>query len=108
MTLPLLPMVPSVVFFIGGPITGGVKMCCTIDRRALLLLPRPVARLNTFTNAFTSLPMAAEPTLELPDPAFARLDEPEEDVDDVPARASLMSCAVTGWKVVRDLEKACR
>ena len=65
--------------------------------------PRPVALLNAFTNAFTSLPTAAEPALELPDPAFARLDEPEEDADDGPARASLMSCAVAGWKLVRGL-----
>ena len=31
MTLPWLPIVPRVVFFIGGPVTGGVKMCCTIE-----------------------------------------------------------------------------
>ena len=30
MTLPLLPIVPNVVF-ISGPVTGGVKMCYTID-----------------------------------------------------------------------------
>ena len=27
----MLPIVPGVVCFIGGPVTVGVKMCCTID-----------------------------------------------------------------------------
>ena len=74
-----------------------------VDDPRSFSFPRPVALLNAFTNAFTSLPTAAEPALELPDPAFARLDEPEEDADDGPARASLMSCAVAGWKLVRGL-----
>ena len=65
--------------------------------------PRHVTLLNIFTNAFTSLPTAAEPALELPHPAFARLDEPEEDADDRPPRASLMSCAGAGQSLVQDL-----
>ena len=64
--------------------------------------------LNTFTNVFTSFSMAAAPALELPDPAFAPLDESEEDTDDGLARTSLMSCAVVGWKLVRGLYKACQ
>ena len=67
--------------------------------------PRPVAELKAFMKGLTSFPGVVlepdveEPAVALPDEEDAELPGPDAD----PKRASLESCAVAGWKLVRGL-----
>ena len=65
--------------------------------------PHPGAVVNTLTNGLMSRPKPELEVLDAPEPAWARLDDPD-DVDVAGAGQSSDNCAaVAGWKLGRGL-----
>ena len=76
--------------------------CADAARSFSFSFPRPVAVLKPLTNEFISRLKPELEALEELDPAFARLDDPD-DVEVAGVGRPSDSCAVAGWKLGRGL-----
>ena len=77
--------------------------CADAARSFSFSFPRPVTVLKTLTNGLISRLKPPElEALDEPDPAFARLDDPD-DVEVAGVGRPSDSCAVAGWKLGRGL-----
>ena len=76
--------------------------CADAARSFSFSFPRPVAVLKTLTNGFISRLKPELEAFDEPDPALARLDEPD-DVEVAGVGRPSDSCAVAAWKLGRGL-----
>ena len=72
--------------------------CADAARSFSFSFPRPVAVLKTLTNGFISRLKPELEALGEPDPALARLDDPDE-VEVAGVERPSDGCAVAGWKL---------
>ena len=76
--------------------------CANAARSFSFSFPRPVTVLKTLTNGLISRLKPELEAFDEPDPALARLDEPD-DVEVAGVGRPSDSCAVAGWKLGRGL-----